>query len=254
MSMLLVSPLDFTASSTDTSGGTLSWLGNDYPGLTWRGAVSGSITIDLGTDPQTYDVVALIGTNLRSTDTVRIQTGTTSGTMNGYDSGTVPAWSGTKPKYLTAKAIFPLSTLRGERFIRITYSAPSHPDGYVEFQRLVIGKAVRTAGVDYGAKMIVEDRSVINSGAGFTSIDQYDRVPSWEFKSTGITDQAWREDWLPLILEVGNSRGVLFVRDHSAPSSFQTDAIFGRFASKADNEARGFDWWVFSATIQAFGR
>lgn len=256
MRALFVSPLPFVGTTATgiaaPIAGSVDFLNDDRPGLVWRGATNGALVIDLGPDPVAYDTIALIGTNLRASDTVRVQTGSAPDTMNGYDSTAKPAWTGKKPKRLSAKTVIKLAAPRSERFVRVTFSATNHPSGYVQFQRLVIGEAVSTYGIEFGAKVNFEDRSVITTGPGFTSVDRYDVLPSWEISTTAITDEEWRTKWAPLLLEAGSSAGILFVRDEKAPETFQTDALFGRITSKAYGEAKAYNWWTFAGTILAF--
>ncbi|MDD1452633.1 hypothetical protein NHF48_019650 [Sphingomonas sp. H160509] len=219
MSALFVAPLAFTDANSPApiDGTTVGNLNNDKPGYVWRGSLgSASFTIDLGPDPVEYDTIALVGSNLRASDGVRVQTGTTTD-VSGYDSGTVAAWAGKKPKQLSAKTIALLPSIRTDRYVRVTITAPGHPRGYVQAQRLVIGAATRTYGVKFGAKVNFEDRSPITIGPGFEDVDRYDVLPAWDITTTGITDAAWRETWFPLLLEVGSSSGLLFVRDNRAP-------------------------------------
>lgn len=254
MSSLFVAPLPFKDVApplTPIDGPTVDNLNSDRPGYVWRGSLpSASFTIDLGTDPIEYDTIALIGSNLRATDTVRVQTGTTAD-ATAYDASAA-AWAGKKPRQYSAKTIIKLPATRTDRFVRITITAPAHPSGYVQAQRLVIGKAVSTYGIKFGAKLNFEDRSVITTGPGFTDVDRYDVLPAWDISTTGITDTAWREDWSPLLMEVGSSSGILFVRNDRSPDTFQTDAVYGRITSKASGEAINYDTWTFAGTIMAF--
>lgn len=252
MSALFVAPLPFTDANSPApiNGTTVEHLNNDRPGLVWRGALTtASFTVDLGTGAE-YDTIALIGSNLRAGDTVRVQTGTTAD-ATAYDA-TTPARTGKKPRQYTAKTVIKLPSTRTDRFVRITITATGHPSGYVQAQRLVIGKAVSTYGVKFGAKVNFEDRSVITTGPGFTDVDRYDVLPAWDISTTGITDRAWREDWSPLLMEVGSSSGILFVREDRSPDTWQTDAIYGRITSKASGEATNYDTWTFAGTIMAF--
>lgn len=252
MSALFVAPLPFTDANSPApiNGTTVEHLNSDRPGYVWRGSLStASFTVDLGTDAE-YDTIALIGSNLRAGDTVRVQTGTTADATT-YDVSAT-AWTGKKPRQYTAKTVIKLPSTRTDRFVRITITATGHPSGYVQAQRLVIGKAVSTYGVKFGAKVNFEDRSVITTGPGFTDVDRYDVLPAWDISTTGITDRAWREDWSPVLMEVGSSSGILFVREDRSPDTWQTDAIYGRITSKASGEATNYDTWTFAGTIMAF--
>jgi hypothetical protein len=252
MKALFVAPLPFATVSGTTIAGSVANLNDDHAAYIWRASVTGSFTIDLGPDPVEYDTVALVGSNLRATDTVRVITSTTATGSNGYDSGQLAAWTGKKPRELTAKTIIKLPSVQTERYIRVSVTATGHPAGYVQAQRLVVGKAVSTIGIKFGAKMNFDDLSVITQSEDSTSIDRRARKLGWDITTTSISDQSWREEWAPLLLEVGSSSGLLFVRDESAPDTWQTDAIYGRITSKAYGEAEAYDWWTFSGTLLSF--
>lgn len=252
MKALFVAPLPFAAVSGTTIAGSVENLNDDHPAYIWRASVTGSFVIDLGPDPVEYDTIALVGSNLRATDTIRVITSTTPDGNDGYDGDRVNAWSGKKPRQLTAKTIIKLSTVQTERYIRVSIIATGHPAGYVQAQRMVVGKAVSTIGIKFGAKMNIDDLSVITQNEESTSIDRRARKLGWDISTTSISDQSWREEWAPLLLEVGSSSGLLFVRDESAPDTWQTDSVYGRITSKAYGEAEGYDWWTFSGTILSF--
>ena len=96
MSALIVRPLPFT----EVIGGNanpltpVSYMLTDHPAIVWRSANLTSVffIVDMGSAPVAYDTVALIGSNLRATDTVRVQTGTTATGIGGA-SALVSAYS-----------------------------------------------------------------------------------------------------------------------------------------------------------------
>lgn len=254
MSALFVTPLSFTAASTSPTPllGTVANLANDVPGLAWTfGLTTPYLIVDLGVNAVSYDTIALVGSNLRSTDTVQIRTGTTSTGIGNYAGTASAAWTGTKPSVAKAMSIYQLGTARTERYVRIDLSAPSHPDGQVQFWRLVIGKAVTTAGVNYDAEIGFQDQSIITTGPGYRSVDEYDVFVSWKFRTDYISEALWRSDWNPMLRTVGNRRGVLFVADDQHPEYFQTDAIFGCLTSNASGKRSGYNAWALEATVTA---
>lgn len=255
MTTAFVAPLPFVAASASPAlnGSSLSNLNTDIASMVYRCATNGAFIVDIGADGDAYDTIGLIGLNLRSTDKVRVQSGTTNTGIGGYDSGWL-SWSGFKWKGATAKLIVSMAS-RTDRYVKVTFDVAGHPDGYAQLQRLVIGSAVRSEwGIGFGASKAAEDRSVVTQGAGYTHVARYNILPSIKLSVAGITDQEWREKWEPLFLTVGSSSGLLFVRDLNAPTTHQSDAMFGRITSKAEGTAQAYDWWTVEATIEAWGR
>lgn len=255
MSALLVRPLPFTAASTSPTplAGSVANLNLDLPGLAWRfGLTTPYLIVDMGSGTLAYDTIALVGANLRATDTVQIRTGTTNTGIGGYAGTALAAWSGSKADVATADCIFKLGSVRTERYIRIDLSAPSHPDGYVQFTRLVVGKAAVANGVQWGAQKDFVDWSIVTNGPGYRSVDEYPVVTSWKFDLAWITEASWRSDWEPLFQWAGSKKGVLFIPDDTTPSNWQTDAIFGCFTTQVNGKDVNYDnWTVSGAVIQA---
>lgn len=251
MSAVFVRPLAFTVASTSPApiaGTATENMGKDTPGLVWRGGASSYIILDLGTAPVAYDHVALTGTNLRTSDTIQVRTGTTTAGTGGYAGATRAAWTGIKPDLSTAIVIVPLGAVRTERFVRIDLAAPSHPAGFVEAQRCVIGKGATVVGITYGAEMSWDDRSETQSGLGFELVDEGDFVPAMKIKTAFIPDAVWRADWTNLMTWAALKRAVLFIPDNATPANWITDAIFGRL-SKGGGKVEAYNSWVYEGTI-----
>lgn len=232
MSALFVRPLNFAAvagTTTPTTGAVISL--NDDTAMAVSLPTTSYIIIDLGASVVAYDTIALVATNLRATDTVQVQTGTSPTGTGGYSGTATAAWSGTKPDTATAKAIVKLPSTRTERYVRIDFSAPSHPDTYVRVVRLVIGAAIVTQGVAFDAEMSVIDRGIVTSGPGFATVDIYDMVIAWKISCGWIPDAIFRQNFAPMFLWGGISRAILFVVDDTQPANWQTDATFGRWNS-----------------------
>jgi hypothetical protein len=256
MSAVFVKPLPFTVSGsspTPFAGTATLNLNNDVPGMVWRGSVVSYFVLDLGAGPLAYDYVALVGTNLRASDTVRVRTGNTDNGIGGYAGGALPAWSGIKPDLSSAITIIALGELRGERFIRIDLSAPSHPANFVEAQRCVVGRAATVVGIQYGAEVTYNDRSETASGLGYESVDEGDFVPSMKISTAFISDVEWRTNWTNLMTWAALKRAVLFIPDTDTPSNWITDAIFGRL-SKGGGKIPIIGAWVFEGTITALSQ
>jgi hypothetical protein len=250
MSAVFVRPLPFTAAATSpTATAPVSNMANDLPGMVWRsGGTSAYFIIDLGT-AASYDYVALIGANLRASDTVQIRTGTTDTGIGSYAGAAIVAFTGTKPAGTTTEAIFKLSATRTERYMRVDIAATGIPEGYIQAVRLVVGKSITTGGVSYDAEMSFVDRSVITSGTGYTSVDAYDVLTQWKVATDWISETAWRADWIPFFRATANSNGYLFIPDDTKPAQYQTDAIYGRTIVAPTGKNPAFNVWRFEATI-----
>lgn len=247
----LPSSFSVVGSNQDTNN-VASNLNLDQPGYVWR---SGNLTtvyviIDLGSNAS-YDTVALVGSNLRAGDQLSVQTGTTSTGTGSYSGPVTYAYTGTKSTAVRTKTIISLGSVRTERYLRLDITATAHPDGYVEAQRLVVGQAIATGGMDSDAEQSFEDRSVVNSFPGGETIDRYDTVATWKFKCQWIPDATWRGSFFPMLMSAGSSGGVLFIPDDTQPTHWQHEAIFGRFTSIAKASHTTYDDWAVEGTITA---
>lgn len=239
MSAVFVQPLPFTSSSAAVVGSANN-LAIDMPALVWRGATTSTLVIDLGTNAS-YDTVALVGTNLRSQDVVRVQAGDF--------AVEVQAFTGTKPPLATSKTIVQFAT-RTDRYLRIDITATGHPDNYVEVQRVVVGTAIKTLGLGFDFEHQFEDSSVRESGPGWEVVDEYDVVVAAKFSTSGISDAKYRAEWFPLLQWAGNRRAILMIPDDSSPEDFQTDVVFGRITSKASGKVASYNNWRIEGIIK----
>ncbi|THD35717.1 MAG: hypothetical protein E7773_10240 [Sphingomonas sp.] len=247
---VFIRPLSFTATSSTPVAGSAANLAVDMPSLVWRGASGiSNIIIDLGASAVSYDYVALIGTNLRSTDNVQVQTGTAATGTGSYNSGLLTAWTGTKPSVASAVVIVPLPATRTERYVRIDITSTSNPDGYVQIARVVIGKAMKTGGIDVDAEMGFVDQSVVTNGTGYTTVQALPVLTSWKFSTGWISDVDWRQTFAPFMQAVGINGAFLFIVDDGTPANWQTDAVFGRFTTKTAGKSEFYNAWRIEATV-----
>lgn len=232
MSAVFVEPLPFAVvSGNQNAQALIANAGVDVPTLVWRSSTLSTVhaIIDLGAGA-TYDTVALVGTNLRATDTVRVRTGATNTGIGGYDSGLTAAFTGDLPRGTSAKVIRRFDA-RSERYVRIDIIAAGHPANFTSVQRIVVGKAIIDLGIDYGAEQGFTDQSKIETGDGWTDVTRYPVLTRWKVKLSSISDSAWRREWFPFLQSVGKSRGFLIIPMDDDPATFQSDVIFGRAIS-----------------------
>ncbi|MBD8619759.1 hypothetical protein IFT67_12585 [Sphingomonas sp. CFBP 13728] len=235
MSTILVSPKSFVSlGGNEIATAPVANMRNDEPGMVWRANTTApSFKVQL--DGSEWDTVALVGLNVPASATIRIRAGASSAAVDGTSGLTVdqtfPAWSGTEPtngalsfKLLAAKVTSP--------FVRIDIDSTGNPAGYVQAQRLVIGKRVVTDGVAVDAEQTFEDMSNVEEGLGYTTVDRYGVRVGWKVTLEGISDAAYYGNWYSFLRDVGSSKAFVFIPDDSV-AYVQTQAVFGRIKSGA---------------------
>lgn len=257
MSAIFVRPMPFTAATTSPAplAGSVVRLGNDQPNLMWRFGLTGAyLIIDLGAAPSAYQFVGLFGANFRATDTVQIRTGTTTTGIGAYAGTAQAAFTGTKDPTSTTTSIFRLPTARSERYMRIDLAAPSHPDGYVEFARLVVGAPIDTGGLGFGAEHSFEGQSVVTTGPGYRSVDPYPTLDAWKISTDWIDETPWRTVWAPMLRYAAAGNGVMFIPNDETPATWQSDALFGFMTSTATGKWEAANKVRFETKLIAFSR
>ncbi|EIZ79237.1 hypothetical protein WSK_2082 [Novosphingobium sp. Rr 2-17] len=253
MSAFFVVPRTFTVVSANQSALAPASQGNvDEPGLTWRSATLATVNviIDLGASPASYDTVALIGHNLRATDTVQVRTGATTTGTGGYAGVPTAAFIGNKPMDWAGKTIIRLGTARTERYIRIDISAPSHPVTYTEVQRIVAGQANTVLGIDFDSEQGVKDFSDIETIGGVDIITPRKAVITHKAKISWLDADAWRNDWLPALVDAGKRKAVLFVPQDYTPANWQTEVVFGRIKNDVAGKSPANSLRAIELTIE----
>jgi hypothetical protein len=233
MSAILVTPKPFTVVSGNASGtAPVSNANIDEPAMVWRSANLTTVYAKVQLDGTAWDTIALVGSNLRAGDTIRVRAGATAAAVDGTTGLTVDqtfaAWSGVAPtkgalsfKLLGASVTSP--------FVRIDITSTGNPAGYVEVSRIVLGLRVAHDGVGVGAEQTFEDMSVIEEGPGYTTVDRYGVRIAWKITLDGITDAMYYTNWFPFLRDVGKSKAFVFIPDDSV-SYIQNQAIFGRLS------------------------
>ena len=236
MAAVLVAPLPFTAlAANEQVTAPFANTRSDEPGFVWRTANLTTTYGKVQLSGAEWDTFALVGSNLRATDTIRIRAGATSASVDGTAGLTVDqtfnAWSGVAPtggalsfKLLTASVTSP--------FVRIDITSAGNPANYVQAGRLVLGKRVETDGVNVGAEQTFEDSSVVESGPGYTSVDRYNTRIGWKVTLEGITDAKYYTNWFPFLRSVGITQAFVFIPDTDSPY-IQNQAVFCRVTGSA---------------------
>lgn len=246
MTALLTRPLPFTvtSSSSEATAPAIN-AADDRPGKVWRtAATNGFVVIDLGTGAS-YDTVAIIGSSLVATNTVRVRTGTTN-TGIGASDRTVAAIVGTRPQSFTGKTIIQLGATRTERYMRIDLTAPSGS----EVQRIVVGPSLTTVGIDYDADQAILDTSEVNSNLGYDMIQEGMKKVRWKFAMSMVPETEWRANWVGFLAQVGKTKPILFVPFLEDLSSHQSDAVFGRIRNDVSGKIPGMIYRTVEMTIE----
>lgn len=253
MSAFFVVPRAFAVISANQA--TLSPAANsakDEPGLTWRSnnLTTINVIIDLGASPAPYDTVALVGHNLRATDTVQVRTGTTNTGIGAYAGTAGAAYLGTKPAGISGKTIVRLPSARSERYVRIDIVAASHPDTFAEVQRLVIGKAATVLGIDFDSEQGVKDMSDVETVGGVDIITARKTITTWKAKMSWVDADAWRNDWLPALIDAGKRKAILFVPQDFTPGLWQSEVVFGRIRNDVSGKSPANNLRAVELTVE----
>lgn len=240
MKSMFVRPLPFTV--TTSSGWATATpatnLNVDHPGIVAKAtSTTASLTVSLGSSTS-IDTVALIGSNLLSTSTVSVTAGT-------YSSGSTAAWTGTKDTDVSAKSIFQFSAV-STASVTISITGPAA----FEVQRLVIGKRLEVDGIEQNAEQTFEDQSLVESGPGWTTVEDFGVLPVWKAKMPWVSDVQYRNEFFPFLSKVGLKTPVLFIPVSDDPTRFQHEAVFGRFTSTAKATHTNYDLWTVEFTLR----
>jgi hypothetical protein len=198
----------------------------DEPARVWRSeGTTAQLTCQVAGE---WDTFALVGNNLRATDTIRLRAGATLAALDASPplDLTFVAWFGTAPLN-KAISFHLLSAPSAYSFVRIDINSPGNPDGFIEASRLVLGSRVATAGININAERQHMDGSVIEDGPGYTTIQEYRRRLQWKVAIGPILASQYYGTWDRFLNKVGKSRGFLFIEDTNSPW-VQSEAAFVR--------------------------
>lgn len=221
MATVFLAPKAFTPiSQSEQAQAPVTNLLRDEAGRVWRSNGLTGVTMTVQLDGTPWDTLALVNTNLRATDTIRVRAGASTTVVNGSTGApidvTFNAWTGTAP-LAKATAFRLLTSAVTYAFVRLDITSTGNPDGYVQASNLVIGKRVETAGVNIGAERQHMDGSVVADGPGFTTVQEYRRRLQWKVSIGPLTATSYYAEWDRFLYQVGRSRGFLFIEDTNAP-------------------------------------
>lgn len=243
--------ITYEASSTQTVAHPRN-MTNDEPGLVWRSSsVSGAYVVfkTAGVD---FDTIALVGNNLRASDTFRVRMGANAADLVGapaFDQ-TYPAWSGVKPLD-KAISFVQLNMPVSHAYIRIDFASAGNPDGFVEVCRLVLGKRITNAGIDVGAEATFDDRSNVIEGRGFTTIERYTVRQSHKITIGQVTESQFYNDWEPFLASVGQSKFFLYVEETESPY-LQRKTFYVRNVQQPKSNRKAYDQQDIDLTVVTY--
>ncbi len=252
MSAVLINPKSFSSlGGNESATAPVGNLRLDEPGMVWKSANLSTVYLKAQFDGGEWDTVALVGSNLRATDTIRVRAGSTAAIVDGTSSLTVdqtfPAWTGTAPTN-GAISFKLLGSPVTSPFVRIDITSTSNPAGFVQAQRLVIGKRLSFEGVNVDAEVTYEDMSSVEDGLGFTTVDRYRTRMGWKVTMEGFTDSYYWANLNPFLMDVGKSKAVVFIPDDSSPH-VQPQSVFGRMTSSPKGTSPVADYNRIDLTI-----
>lgn len=219
------------------------------PGMIWRSADLNGVML-MARVSGAWDTLALIGSNLRATDTIRVRAAADQADVLNAPAidQTFAAWSGVSPQ-AGAVSLLTLPRSKNNPWVRVDITSTGNPDGFVEAQRLIIGKRVENPGLDIGFERTYEDTSAIESGP-VDAITRYNVRIGWKLSISGMDQDSFEREWHPFARNVGQSRDFLFVEDTN-PAYLQNRAAVCRFTGSAKGSASASDFWMVDAQIKS---
>lgn len=218
----------------------------DPAGLVWRSnglsGIYGTFSV-----PAAFDSIALTGTNLRAMDTVRVRTASNPDMTNAIVDRTVQAWSGA-PGSNGAITYVGLEAAANGPYVRIDINSASNPAGYVEVQRILIGKRIEILGIDHGASQGFEDASTIEDINGMTLSDVYRVRDSWKFNVSDTTQATYALQWYPFLKSVGKHKAILFIPNTASPY-LQTEACLAYITGSPKGDSQSSDFWKMDINL-----
>lgn len=219
----------------------------DEPARVWRSeGTSAQLTFQVIGE---WDTFALVGNNLRASDTFRLRAGPTLESLSSNPplDLTFVAWTGNAP-LAKATSFHLLNAPTTYQFVRLDITSNGNPDGFIEASRLVVGTRVATAGINIGAERQHMDGSVIEDGPGYTTIQQYRSRLQWKVTIGPIKASEYYGTWDRFLYKVGKSRGFLFVEDTEAPW-VQSETAFVRNQAEAKSVNVASDYAKMEMTL-----
>ncbi|KAA9018305.1 hypothetical protein [Sphingobium limneticum] len=222
---LFVLPKSVSIAPSSTGSATsASNLLHDERALVWRSTgLTGTYLIV--TQTGAWDTIALVGTNLRPTDTIRIRAAAnaTAVTTSPALDQTIVAYSGVA-KATGSMVIFRLPVAVSHAVVRIDIVSTDNPAGFVQVSNLILGTAVEWDGIDTGAEV-----SYDNQGQSY--LRKFLTKPTWKINLSGMDTTSYYNVWEDFCLAASDRRGFLFVPIYNDPHMQKRSAFVSMVGS-----------------------
>lgn len=231
-------PLTYRASSSATA--PASNLLNNEPGIVFRSNGLSSVFVQFRTSGP-FDIIALVGTNLKSPDTIRIRAANTEAALTTTPAVdvTVSVAAGRIKK--TGSLLFhQFATPVSYQYVRIDFTS-INASGYVEASRLVIGQSTEADGIDTGAQITYDNASKSYLNALRTQ-------PTWKMVVSGITEDAYWSVWDQVMTDLAEFRAFLFIPDCMG-DHIQPQSMFCRFVSAPKTTISNSDYYDIEMNV-----
>ncbi|MBT2244581.1 hypothetical protein JQK15_13635 [Sphingobium sp. BHU LFT2] len=252
MAAFVTYPETFTiiSAAAQTTAPAVNLLTDDV-GLIYRSTTLTPTLTVLSGSPTPIDTVALVNTNLRCFDAVRIRIGDTQTDVDGTAPVDIqmPAWSGIKSSQTKAMTVLRLPAPVAGKYVRIDITATGHPDGYVQIGRVVIGSSATNqfGAIGQDVEVTINDGSESYDYRGNTGWDKYAKTQSFKAPVNWITEQQYRRDWHRTLTSAGNSSAVLFVPSYELKTNVNLLRDSQTMASANGWTTSGSPSWVRNA-------
>jgi hypothetical protein len=198
--------------------GPLVNLLNDLPNMKWK-SDNASDNIVVSLNGASLDTVALWGSNLTASQTVRIRIGPNA-------DGTGAVYDATIQGSENTLSLLPQAYTGA--YLRLDFNRGSLAQ--VEVSRLILSMRLEFGGISQLAERGLEDQTTSQRGANWSVFDLYKTLTTWKFTIDDLTDDDWFPKWEPFLRDVGISKGFIFVPYYPSPYLNQL-ACFARFSS-----------------------
>ena len=249
MSAVFFMPTPFTVvAGSQQALAPVSNANRDPVGLVWRSDGLSGVYAVLNV-PGGVDTIALARSNLSANAQIRVQVAANSGMSNALVDRTVSAWSGL-PSMDGAYTYIALEAVVNGPYVRIDITDPGNSAGYIQVQRVLLGRRVECDGVDHGASQTFEAGGVVDDGDGYTTVDRYRTRPSWKFTVSDTTALTYARDWYPLLMKAGKTESLLFIPE-TTDTNWQTQATLARITGSPKGESQSSDFWKMDINLLA---
>jgi hypothetical protein len=200
---VLPKSVSITPSSTAAATSASNML-HDEKALVWRSTGLTGVNLVLS-QTGAWDTIALVGTNLRETDSIRVRAGAnmTELVNNPAIDQIIPAYSGVA-KATGGMVVFRLPSQVTYSVIQIDIMSIGNPAGYVQVSNLILGTAVEWDGIDVGAEVSYENQ-------GQSYLRKFLTKPTWKINLSGMDTTSYYEVWEDFCLAASDRRGFLFI-------------------------------------------